>query len=147
MYSVGGLSEPLITAYIDHSPDHDIHLVAKFKRVPGFAAEVLDPRLPRFGRCRLFDVTQGLVEEDVTAGGVGLADQTTRGQGSLPHAGALQFDPPADAQFDQDAASKTRRYAVVPEGGVPLAILEAQQENLASAAVRQTMLRNIISNQ
>ena len=38
----------------------------------------------------------------------------------LPHACSLQFYPPSQRQLDQDTASKTQAYAVVPERSVPL---------------------------
>jgi len=45
-----------------------LQLVAEFEGVPGLTREVFNPVLDRFGRLRLLDVSEGLIEEDVTSG-------------------------------------------------------------------------------
>ena len=58
-------------------------LIAKFERIPCFAAQIFDPRLRGLRRLSLLDVAQGFVEENVARRCVGFTDDAAGGQRSV----------------------------------------------------------------
>eukprot|EP00053_Salpingoeca_punica_P023466 m.10194 g.10194 ORF g.10194 m.10194 type:complete len:307 (+) comp5152_c1_seq1:82-1002(+) len=112
---------------------HVAHVELELERVPGLAAEQLNPVLHTLGCVRRHDVLERLVQEDVAGGAVALCllyEQLACGQATFPHAVLLQLDAVAQAELNKHAAAQTRGDAVVPEGCVALAVLDAEEKHL-----------------
>jgi len=75
-------------------------------------------------------VSESLVQKDIASGRVTLQHDAPLIQRLLAHARLLQLDAAPQRQLDQYAASEATGNAVVPEGGVALAVLQAEQQNL-----------------
>ena len=106
-----------------------LQLIAELEGVPGLAREVLDPGLNVLGVVGLLNVLEGLIQEDVSAGVRVFQGDLPTEEALASHPRPLQLDPAPEGQLNEDASPQSRGDAVVPEAGVALLVLEAQEQD------------------
>ena len=82
--------------------------------------KVFNPSLDSFWGIGVLDVLEGLVEENISSGGGALHNHPAIHETSSPIPTLLQFNSVPYSKFYQDATSKPRTDAVVPEWCVAL---------------------------